>query len=174
MSHDELVKRAAAWLRSRCRVVVTEISCAVSEQPDAIGWNHGGCSYLLECKASRADFRKDADKHFRRLPENGMGMMRYYFTPPGLLAADELPANWGLLEAHTKIVREAVKATRQPYRAAAEISVLLSALCRIGHNAPKGVAIKAYTFDGKEAARATLGVEAPEPAQRPSPQDTKE
>lgn len=108
MTHEELVCRAVRWLRSRrrCRVVVWQRTMTW-EQPDALGWTAGGASTLVECKASRADFRRDAKKPFRAFPALGMGVYRFYMAPPGLLAADEMPAGWGLLECGPRGVRVA-------------------------------------------------------------------
>lgn len=90
------------------------------EIPDAIGWLRSGVSLLIECKASRGDFLSDAVKPSRRSgkadapgslaptapkPEikpprktEGLGAYRFYLAPSGLLAPDELPEGWGLLE----------------------------------------------------------------------------
>lgn len=85
------------------------------EIPDAIGWLRSGVSLLVECKASRGDFLSDAVKPSRRsaksaglaVPEpvvkgprktEGLGAYRFYFAPSGLLAPEELPEGWGLLE----------------------------------------------------------------------------
>jgi hypothetical protein len=51
----------------------------------------------VECKASRSDFARDAKKHFRRWPQNGMGTFRFYLCPEGLLSPSDLPERWGLL-----------------------------------------------------------------------------
>jgi hypothetical protein len=90
------------------------------EIPDAIGWLRSGVSLLIECKASRGDFLSDAVKPSRRSgkasapsspaptapkPEiqpprktEGLGAYRFYLAPSGLLAPDEIPEGWGLLE----------------------------------------------------------------------------
>lgn len=105
-THAELVERAKRWLRGqRYSVVVGEVSSLAGEFPDAMGFAATLPSCLVECKVSRADFRADAKKYFRRRPEMGMGRLRYYLTPPGLVSPDEVPAPWGLLYAHpSKIV----------------------------------------------------------------------
>lgn len=104
MTHKELVKKAAKWLRTtnrnihfRCSIVIAELVTANSEVPDVIGFRHG-FSVLLECKATRSDFLSDKKKYFRRVPEAGMGDVRYFFTPKGLISESELPEGWGLLE----------------------------------------------------------------------------
>ena len=106
MTHAELVDRAARWLRNTvgCGVVATEEYNVGRSIPDAIGWK-SSCSYLVECKATRSDFFADAKKHHRRYPDWGMGEVRYYMTPPGLVSPDEVPEHWGLLEARPKQVR---------------------------------------------------------------------
>jgi hypothetical protein len=109
-THSELVSRAVHWLRhsQRCAVVVHQVCVMLPEQPDAIGWNCSGNSTLLECKATRADFKRDRDKPHRLLA--GLGNRRFYFTPPGLLRREELPDGWGLLEVHASLVRTIVGA----------------------------------------------------------------
>ncbi len=102
LTHADLVELAVAWLRTRARrmmVVAPEAQGhSTSEYPDAIGWTAYGSSILIECKTSLADFRRDRDKWFRREPERGMGVLRYFLTPPGLLTGQALPERWGLLE----------------------------------------------------------------------------
>lgn len=75
MTHAELVSRAARWLKSQgCgTIVATKLYVPGFEEPDAIGWWSHGRSLLVECKASRADFLRDAGKPFRRFPGLGMG-----------------------------------------------------------------------------------------------------
>lgn len=101
MTHAELVERAAKWLRNtrRCGVVLTEAGGGW-EIPDAIGWRVGGrFSVLVECKASRADFLRDAKKAHRLHGDTmGVGRERVYMAPAGMLRADEIPAGWGLVE----------------------------------------------------------------------------
>lgn len=78
-------------------------------------------SLLVECKASRTDFLSDAVKPSREntggenpgkageLPSSkravkpprktaGLGAYRFYMAPTSLLAPEELPEGWGLLE----------------------------------------------------------------------------
>lgn len=106
MTHADLVKRAARWLKGtmRCSVVICEMVSLSREIPDAIGWTSSK-SILVECKTSRSDFFNDSKKSFRRHPEYGMGDYRFYMTPPGLVTVEELPERWGLLEARPKQVR---------------------------------------------------------------------
>lgn len=100
-THADLVTRAARWLENTygCKVVLTGCAADNGEIPDAIGWKYNGRSILVECKASRADFKADADKPFRLNPVLGLGAERYYFTEAGLLRPDEIPSDWGLVEA---------------------------------------------------------------------------
>jgi hypothetical protein len=112
--HDELCGRAARWLKNtrKCRLVLREVVSCARETPDAIGWRWGS-STLVECKTSRADFRRDQKKVGHASPDWGMGEYRYYMTPPGLLRVDELPEGWGLLEVHGRRVRVVHEATRR-------------------------------------------------------------
>ena len=101
ISHSDLVACAERWLRrfAGCSIVVTETSCVsrTMEIPDAIGWRER-VSVLIECKTSRSDFLADRKKKFREDAARGMGTVRYFLAPVGLLRPDELPAGWGLLE----------------------------------------------------------------------------
>lgn len=98
MTHAELVQRAAKWLKGqRYRVVFTEMTTPARETPDAIGFNSGGVSCLIECKTSLADFKREKHKHFRRWSEMGIGCKRYYFCEKDLISADNLFEGWGLL-----------------------------------------------------------------------------
>jgi hypothetical protein len=156
MTHDELVERAVRWLRSnqRCAVVLAETGhWFVGEFPDAIGWTARGASILIECKSTMSDYRNDARKWFRK-GNLGMGASRYYLTPPGLLKAEEVELNWGLLEARPhmiKVVRRPVEGT--PNREA-ETTLLVAELRRLanGHRKPDDrvgslVALDASTGD---------------------------
>lgn len=138
MTHDALVKWAERWLRKRRAVVVLSDvrSIMVSEQPDVIAWGNSGFSTLVECKVSRADFLRDAGKPFRRHPERGMGLERWYAAPPGLLTVADLPARWGLIEpadrggapVGVRVVRRAERFDRRAERE--ERALLVTALRR--------------------------------------------
>lgn len=145
LDHTTLVKRAASWLRAQgCAVVLTEfVTCGShGEVPDAIGWRHyGQTSMLVECKTSRADFRVDSQKQFRRNPEYGMGAWRFFLCPPGVIEVSELPPGWGLLYAEGRSVKRVhnVPAPREWYRHRppfkanqnAEVTMMMSALRRL-------------------------------------------
>jgi hypothetical protein len=107
MTHSRLVARATAWLRRNgFRVALPELyTAATGEIPDAWGLASGGTSCLIECKVSRADFLRDKEKYFRRRPEAGMGNLRYYMAPAGLIKLIDLPEGWGLLAVHGRIIR---------------------------------------------------------------------
>ena len=66
VTHNDLVESAARWLRKEHSIVITEMSGSGSwnsgEIPDAIGWNDGSTTTLIECKASRSDFLSDRKK----------------------------------------------------------------------------------------------------------------
>ena len=160
MTHSELCKLAVDWLQrpaSRngpgCLTAVSETANAISgEIPDAIGWRpyrHNGCgSTLVEVKVSRADFLADAKKRHRAECEHGMGVYRYYMAPAGLIAVEELPERWGLIEVtergHIKVRAGHVlmpnvrpKNEDDPWRHPvfnidAELSMLVLALNRVG------------------------------------------
>lgn len=101
-THQDLVRRAAKWLRStrRCRLVITEIGApwVAGISPDAMGWKSNGWSILVECKSSRRDFLRDRSKSHRRLGLETPGCERWYLCPKGIVAKDDLPPGWGLLD----------------------------------------------------------------------------
>jgi hypothetical protein len=134
VNHDELVSRAVRWLKNTigCGFVLHEIACTSMEIPDAIGWKLDG-SFLVECKASRSDFLADRKKLFRICPEQGMGIYRYYMTPPEMVKPEELPDKWGLLWVNPKTVKVVKKPTYfdQKDAAIAEMPLLCSALRRV-------------------------------------------
>jgi hypothetical protein len=137
VTHADLVSRGTRWLRltAGCGVVLSRGSVCVSEQPDAVGWKGNGMSILLEAKASRADFFRDAEKECRQLasidPATGIGNERYFLTRPALVSFSEIPAGWGLLEAFDGRIRVRLSA---PWHAEknviAELALLLAVLRR--------------------------------------------
>ena len=135
--HAQLVARAAEWLRHKygCGIVLSEQYCASGEVPDVIGWKASCQSVLVECKVSRADFLADASKPFRLRPEEGLGSKRLYMAPAGLIAADELPRHWGLLECKGREVQLAIKPARVDLRSPVgftkEMNLLLASLRRV-------------------------------------------
>lgn len=158
--HSQLVRAAAAWLsaRQRCTVVATEMASACGETPDAIGWK-GHVSTLVECKASRQDFRADREKWFRQAVAKGLGQYRYFLAPKGLLKLSDLPPKWGLLEfesgrAFTTYTPHAFD--RSERNLEGELLLLLSALRRVGQSAPRGVSVRCYKLETGNTA--TLGI----------------
>jgi hypothetical protein len=155
--HSLLIQEAARWMSKKgASVIITDMTHGGPETADVIGWK-GKLSTVIECKASVADFRADGQKVFRRYPEMGMGCFRYYCAPVGLLQPEKLPPTWGLLEWDGKKLKETQKPDRNPKAAAREeVSLLLSAIRRIGGAAPKGVSVRCYTLESKN--RATIGI----------------
>jgi hypothetical protein len=135
LTHKSLVRRLSVWLRNTrhhpCHVVASDLHTANTETPDVIGWHGRGSSVLIECKASRADFRSDSSKSFRRDPCSGMGDRRYYAAPKGLLRPDEIPEGWGLLEFDGRSVTVSVPAAVQQADKRSEVAVLASVLRRL-------------------------------------------
>jgi hypothetical protein len=98
MTHDELCKIGAKFLKSiGCSIIAIEPSSMCNEKPDVIGWN-GATSFLLEAKISRSDFLRDKKKPFRINSAFGMGDIRLYIAPEGLVKFEELSERWGLVE----------------------------------------------------------------------------
>lgn len=103
--HCELCSRGKKWLKNTfgCQVAFEELETSAGEQPDAFGVRHG-LTVLIEVKVSRSDFLSDKKKPWREHGK-GMGQVRYFLTPKGLLNSDELPDGWGLLEATSKQIK---------------------------------------------------------------------
>ena len=134
--HAQLVARAVAWLRKYgCGIVLSEQYCASGEVPDVIGWKAFCQSVLVECKISRSDFLADAHKPFRMKPEEGLGCKRFYMAPAGIIAPEELPKHWGLLECKGREVIMRVKPGRPDLRTNTglmnEMNLLLASLRRV-------------------------------------------
>jgi hypothetical protein len=134
VTHKRLIKVARLWLRAKgCRLVLCERASTDGETPDAIGWKSGRQSILIECKASRADFRRDKDKWFRH-GNLGMGQQRFFMAPAGVIPKNELPVGWGLLEVSGNNVSTVVRSDLMFYdekRAAAEVPLLVACLRRV-------------------------------------------
>ncbi len=157
--HNHLVALAARWLRRDHALVITEMASAMTEQPDALGFKNERYTTVVECKASRGDFLADARKVFRREPERGMGLHRYYLCLAGLISADELPDRWGLLYAQGKRVHVMRQSAWQPKSAEAETGVLLSAFRRFGEQPVQGVSVKCYVIPTRNRAALYLRIE---------------
>jgi hypothetical protein len=160
VTHAEIVAIAAAWLAKRCPVVVTELRTYTHETPDVLGFITAGPrvgTCLIECKVSRSDFLVDSKKVTRINSYMGMGQLRYYCCPTGMLKPDELPMGWGLIEVGAK-ARRKVKAVPFPVRNVDdEMRVLVSALRRAGSEVGEWISLNAYTHQTK--CTATLSVE---------------
>lgn len=140
MTHEELVQKSAKWLKKHnqnavvpnCSVIATELktNTKTGEIPDVIGWN-SSFSVLMEIKVSRSDFFKDFQKTFRVIPYKGLGQLRYYVCPFGLVELNEIPHSWGLItydKGEFTIDKKAIK--QDQYNLQDERSILLSILRR--------------------------------------------
>lgn len=120
MTHDDLVARAARWLKNtkNCGVVLTEWHSYAAEIPDAIGWQANPWNtHLIECKTSLGDFYADKKKpgRYGRRAYMGCGRLRYYMAEPGILSVDLVRRHrpkWGLLEVRKRTVTVALQAER--------------------------------------------------------------
>lgn len=132
-AHEALVIAAVKWLEAtaRCSFSLSEMCSMAMERPDAIGWKAtSGMSIVVECKANRLDFFGDAKKPFRSNPKMGMGRLRYYLVPEGLVKPEEVPENWGLLYAGKRIVTIKKPMPFIEWNQQAEASMMISALRR--------------------------------------------
>lgn len=142
-SHAALVRIASKWLFCSvgCQAVAAPGNIMLQEEiPDAIGWNYSGKSVLIEVKVSRPDFLADADKSFRKKPETGMGLWRYYMTPRNLLKPEDIPAGWGWLEVDSAgRVFKRKKGTHQLRNLKEEMRLMMGCLRRIQAEAGRPV-----------------------------------
>lgn len=160
--HQDLIGLASKWLanQGRCFLVVTDLVTVAGETPDAIGWNSYG-SILVECKASRSDFRADKQKFPRRIKDGktakAIGSERYYFAPQGIIPRDELLPGWGLLEVSgSGKIRCVEKSERHECDHLHESRFLLSLIRRMGPEHPKGAFCKFYAIENNTLA--TVGI----------------
>lgn len=104
MTHDQLLKKAARWLKRHdqnmlvpnCGLVLTDLSTAHCSRPDVLGFN-SHTSVLLEVKVSRRDFLADKKKKVRIVERLEVGELRYYISPPEIIKVEDLPPGWGLI-----------------------------------------------------------------------------
>ena len=155
------------WLNRKCSTVLYELAGAGTETPDVIGWAGQGDSILIECKLTRSDFLRDAQKPARRDPRAGMGKRRYYLCPLEVIQLKDLPPKWGLLwieRNQVTVKREARGHPERNLRAEVESSV---ACCDVPRSAsgsarfPNGCAAKTASKPSAASPRIT-----PNPASR--------
>ena len=99
MKHEHLVAHALRYLK-RCCVFSTTQGLAF-ERPDAMGWMASGQSIVLEAKTSRKDLLGEWSRQDRKTfrHSGGLGVLRSYITPPGIVTAEEVESwGWGLIE----------------------------------------------------------------------------
>lgn len=133
LTHKQAVRRIGNWLKNTkaCPVVISELATANHETPDVIAFHGAGGSILVECKVSRSDFLADRNKSFRRDPESGMGDVRYFATPPGVIRTEDDLEDWGLLEIHERCVKVAREPQHQAANKRAEVKLLMSSIRRL-------------------------------------------
>lgn len=164
ISHAALVEAARRWLSKCHAIVITEVVASGSEKPDAMGWTCWNTT-LVECKASRSDFLADKKKMFRRFPEEGMGDSRYYLAPAGLIAVEELPEGWGLIEVSgkTTTVKHEPRARYEGPKfignKRAEMSLLVSAVRRLKIDAAGSMSVKTYIHETQKRGAISIEIE---------------
>jgi len=155
MTHDELVEFGRQWAAKQFPVVITELASWAQETPDVLAFGNAG-SLLMECKTSRADFRADAKKPWRRIDGRGMGSKRVYLTEKGLLRPDEIPDGWGLYETDGKRMFKTIHPQIVDSDMVAEQRLLISVLRRLGPMAECPVSLKLYTLKTQNTASLTV------------------
>ena len=137
LTHAFLVDKGMRWVRSQngqrwnAPLSFGEVVCAGNETPDVMGFSSHG-STLIECKVSKADFKRDKKKMFRSISQKGMGKYRLYMCPTGLITEEELPADWGLIYVSEKgIAKLIVKPKAQYCNLMAEHAYMYSIIRRL-------------------------------------------
>ena len=104
LTHDQIADIGAAWVKRKGFPVSFSNmrSAAYGEQPDVLGFNAYGFTFLLESKVTRSDFFADQNKPWRTGGKESIGDHRGYITPANLLKPSEIPYGWWLLEVHGK------------------------------------------------------------------------
>lgn len=159
-NHRQLVRVARRWLTERCVIVTTELSSMAGEEPDALGFDSGGTTHLIECKASLSDFRADAEKMHRQHSSIAIGRFRYYLVPAELAERIEVPDQFGLLTWDGRFIK--VRKSAQPFAECherRERMILISLMRRMRGCDLQGVAVRCYAIDkNQQKPRATLGI----------------
>lgn len=149
MTHRELCLLGAKYMKSKgtydegkAQYVVCELE-RIGECPDVYGFGGGKHTQLIEVKISRSDFLADKQKYWRQNPLAGLGAMRSYLCPDGIIKIEDLPTGWGLFYANDRgkitLVKSPVVQMASPVQ---EISLICSILRRQG--------IKAQIFSYKK------------------------
>ncbi len=175
MTHEALCGRGANWLQSnrRCEPVLYGLA-VTPEIPDVIGWSsvrkHRG-SIVLECKASRSDFRRDGKKKH----QTRMGDYRWIVCPAGLIGVADIEKHCpdhGLAWCDGATLRMAIQREaprRSGVNHACEVQLLRHALIHVSYNlAAHGCTVHMPTltkFDGRR------GLQLPTaPERQPTPE----
>jgi len=156
-THEQVIAKAARWAKKKYPVVITEIVSTTRESPDVLAFG-SNVSVVIECKISRSDFLKDKKKSFRKKTEMGMGRIRYYCAPAGIIEKHEVPDNWGLLIIGSTGKAITIKKPPNillPYNAKAEIACLVSLLRRVG-DWPHSICIKCYEHETRRKASVSI------------------
>lgn len=118
-THDDLVKIAYQWVLNNgsCGFAFMEFVCHnnTGEIPDVIGFGSWQHTVVIEVKVSRSDFLCDKKKKFRKNAKIGMGKLRYFCCPSGLIQEEELPEGWGLIWVNEKGRATCVKRPVRPH-----------------------------------------------------------
>jgi hypothetical protein len=111
--------------------VVCELERSNAESPDIFGFG-SALTQLIEVKVSRSDFLSDKHKYWREHPEFGLGQLRSYLCPIGLIKIDELPDKWGLLYLDNEVIIRIKSPEKQISNSEQEMNLAASILRREG------------------------------------------
>jgi hypothetical protein len=102
LSHRDLCLIGASFMKKngmlkweRPTYVVCELERSNAECPDVFGFG-AALTQLIEVKVTRSDFLSYGNKPWRINPQFGVGQLRAYMCPEGLIRTEDLPDKWGL------------------------------------------------------------------------------
>lgn len=95
LTHGELCDLCISHAAQRGAVFISS-ETGDREKPDVFALFKDGETVVYECKASRADFRADMNKPFRKNMETGIGSQRIYVVNKGVCKPSEIPPGWRL------------------------------------------------------------------------------
>jgi hypothetical protein len=158
VKHDDLIQIASEYLTSvmECDLVLTEPAlrfghCGAIE--DVIGISQmANAIVIVECKTSRADFKRDLTK-LHRIPDTpefrmALGHYRYFLCPQGVIDRSDLPDGWGLLLTDGSHVLEDVQSERWRQGIEAHVrlvGIMLAEIRRLNREAAEAERKPAYS-----------------------------
>lgn len=158
--HQKLCDVAINWLKYntyKCVLTFSGVKGVGYEEPDVVGWNCSGISFMIEAKTSRSDFLRDKEKFVRKYgAAYGIGLYKYYITNGSFEINDHELEGFGLLVYKDRKVIEVKKPTlSKEYDHHKEIPFLVRCVRIATHGVPfftfgKSGFMKVHPFSSSE------------------------